>query len=273
MKYIFISIAAIAVVFGISFLVTSLIRKKMKKKPSMFLHIIISIGSGLAVLCIGAVVFINIHYPAQEDALAVFSDTSGARVTEIDGGYLADGPGESAALVFYPGAKVDTEAYLPLMKQIADNGVDCFLLDMPMRMAILDKNAADKIVDCYNYEHWIIGGHSMGGMIAAGYAADNPNTVDGVVLLAAYPTQELSDSIRLLSVYGTEDGVLNRDAYEDAKKYFPQEYTEKIIDGGNHAGFGNYGVQSGDGKATIMANEQQSQTTFAITEFAKSIIV
>ena len=113
----------------------------------------------------------------------------------------------------------------------------------------------------------------MGGMIAAGYAADNPNTVDGVVLLAAYPTQELSDSIRLLSVYGTEDGVLNRDAYEDAKKYFPQEYTEKIIDGGNHAGFGNYGVQSGDGKATIMANEQQSQTTFAITEFAKRIIV
>ena len=273
MKYIFISIAAIAVVFGISFLVTSLIRKKMKKKPSMFLHIIISIGSGLAVLCIGAVVFINIHYPAQEDALAVFSDTSGARVTEIDGGYLADGPGESAALVFYPGAKVDTEAYLPLMKQIADNGVDCFLLDMPMRMAILDKNAADKIVDCYNYEHWIVGGHSMGGMIAAGYAADNPNTVDGVVLLAAYPTQELSDSIRLLSVYGTEDGGQNRDAYEDAKKYFPQEYTEKIIDGGNHAGFGNYGVQSGDGKATIMANEQQSQTTFAITEFAKSIIV
>ena len=151
MKYIFISIAAIAVVFGISFLVTSLIRKKMKKKPSMFLHIIISIGSGLAVLCIGAVVFINIHYPAQEDALAVLSDTSGARVTEIDGGYLADGPGESAALVFYPGAKVDTEAYLPLMKQIADNGVDCFLLDMPMRMAIFDKNAADKIVDCYNW--------------------------------------------------------------------------------------------------------------------------
>ena len=273
MKYVIISIAAIAIVFGLSLLITGLIRKKLKKKPPMLLHVLIGIGAGLAVFCLAAFIFLNIHYSGQEEALTVLSNPSGASVIDIDGGYLLDGPGEDTALIFYPGAKVDTEAYLPLMKQIADNGVDCFLLDMPMRMAILDKNAADKIVDCYNYEHWIVGGHSMGGMIAAGYAADNPNTVDGVVLLAAYPTQELSDSIRLLSVYGTEDGVLNRDAYEDAKKYFPQEYTEKIIDGGNHAGFGNYGVQSGDGKAAIMANEQQSQTTFAITEFAKSIIV
>ena len=273
MKYIFISIAAIAIVFGLSFLITGLIRKKLKKKPPMLLHVLIGIGAGLAVFCIAAFIFINIHYSAQEEALTVFSDLSGASVTDIDGGYLLDGPGEDTALVFYPGAKVDTEAYLPLMKQIADNGVDCFLLDMPMRMAIFDKNGADKIVNSYHYNHWIIGGHSMGGMIAAGYASDHADTVDAVVLLAAYPTQKMDDSIRLLSIYGAEDGVLDHDAYEDAKKYFPLEYTEKIIDGGNHAGFGNYGAQSGDGEASITAKEQQTQTTFAVIELVKSMIL
>lgn len=272
MKYILISIAAIAFVFGLSFLVAGLVRKKMKRKPPMPIYILISIGAGVAVFCIVAVIFVCIHYPAQDDAVAVLSDPSGAKVTEIGGGYLADGPGENAALVFYPGAKVDTEAYLPLMKQIADNGVDCFLLDMPMRMAIFGKDAASKIIDGYDYDHWIIGGHSMGGMIAAAYAADHADTVDGVVLLAAYPTQKIDDSLYLLSVYGTEDGVINRDAYEDAKKYFPREYTEKIIDGGNHAGFGNYGIQSGDGEAVITAKEQQTQTTFAVIELVESIV-
>ena len=237
----------------------------------MPLRVLIHIGAGLAVFCMAAFTFISIHYPAQEEALMVLGDQSGARVTGINGGYLLDGPGEEAALVFYPGAKVDTEAYLPLMKQIADNGVDCFLLDMPMRMAIFDKNAADKIVNSYPYAHWIIGGHSMGGMIAAAYASEHADTVDAVVLLAAYPAQKMDDSIRLLSIYGTADEVLERNAYEDAKQYFPHGYTENIINGGNHAGFGNYGVQSGDGEAAITAKEQQTQTTLAIIELVTTV--
>ena len=272
MKYIFISIAAIAIVFGLSFLITGLIRKKLKKKPPMLLHVLIGIGAGLAVFCLAAFIFLNIHYSAQEEALTVLSNPSGASVIDIDGGYLLDGPGEDTALIFYPGAKVDTEAYLPLMKQIADNGVDCFLLDMPMRMAIFDKNAADKIVNTYHYNHWLIGGHSMGGMIATEYVSDHADTVDVVVLLVAYPTQKMDDSVCLLSIYGTDNGVLDRNAYEDAKKYYPLEYTEKIIDGGNHAGFGNYGAHSGDGEASIIAKEQQTQTTFAIIELVNSMV-
>lgn len=271
MKYILITIAALAAVFGLGFLVTGLIRRKMKRKPPMWAHILISVGASLVLICIGSFGYLSIHYTAQDESVAVFSDLNGAKVVDIDGGYFVDGSGEDAALVFYQGAKVDAEAYLPLMKQVADNGIDCFLLKTPFDMPIFDQNAADKIISRYGYDTFLIGGHSMGGMVASGYAAEHEKMVDGVVLLAAYPTGTISDSLGLLSVYGTEDKVLNRNAYENAKQFFPVGYTEKIIDGGNHAQFGNYGAQSGDEEATITAQEQQTQTAFAIIQFADTL--
>ena len=174
-------------------------------------------------------------------------------------------------MIFYPGAKVDTEAYLPLMKRIADNGVDCFLADMPLRLALLNKNAADQFISHYSYDCWLLGGHSMGGMVAAGYAAQHPDKVDGVVLLAAYPNEKMNDAAGLLSIYGTEDGVLNRKAYEKPKPLFPPLFTEIVMNGGNHSQFGSYHLQSDDGEASITASEQQAQTAFAIRKFADEI--
>ena len=271
MKYIILSILAVMVMFGISFVVTGVISKRLKKKLPRFLQFLISLLGCLLLSFVAGFVYLSIHYSVQEEALEVLSDPAGAIITRIDGGYFVDGSGETVALIFYPGAKVDTEAYLPLMKQIADNGVDCFLADMPMRMAIFDKNAADKFITNYNYDCWMIGGHSMGGMVAAKYAKEHPDMIDGVVLLAAYPTEKLSDSTGLLSVYGTEDKILDRKQYDDAKKFFPSHYTQIAIVGGNHSQFGNYGFQSGDGVANITTREQQTQTAFAIVSFSKEI--
>ena len=271
MKYILLSVAAVAIVFVLSFLLTGLIRKKQKKKLPLILHILISVGLGLLILCVVGFCYLNVHYTAQEEALAVLSDPTGATVTAIDGGYFVDGAGQDAALIFYPGAKVDAQAYLPLMKEIAAGGVDCFLLDLPMRMAIFDQNAADKITSKYDYDTVMVGGHSMGGMIAAGYAAAHKDAVDGTVLLAAYPTKPLDGSAKLLSVYGTQDKVLDRKAYENAKQDFPHSTAETVIEGGNHAQFGNYGAQEGDGEATVSAKEQQSRTAYAVLRFAKTL--
>ncbi len=271
LKYILLSVAAVAIVFGLSFLLTGLIRRKQKKKLPLILHILISVGIGLLIFCAVGFCYLNVHYTAREEALAVLSDPTGAAVSKIDGGYFVDGSGQDAALIFYPGAKVDSQAYLPLMKEIADKGIDCFLLDLPMRMAIFDQNAADRIMAEYDYPTVIVGGHSMGGMIAASYAAAHKDTVDGVVLLAAYPTKPLDESVGLLSVYGTEDKVLSREAYENAKQYVPIGAVETVIDGGNHAQFGNYGAQEGDGEATITAKEQQTQTAYAVLKFAKTL--
>ena len=272
MKYVLLTAAAAAIVFGIGFLLTGLIRRKMKNKPPLWAHILLSLGAGVLIFCAVGFGYLSIHYPAQEEALAVLSETNGAQAAAIDGGYFIDGPGEDAALIFYPGAKVDAEAYLPLLRQTAEKGVDCFLLKAPMRMPIFDKNAADRIISGYTYDTWLLGGHSMGGTVAADYAAEHRDTVDGAVLLAAYPTEKLSDSTGLLSVYGTQDQVLDREAYENAKQYFPSGFTEIIIDGGNHAQFGCYGEQKGDGKAAVSEKEQQSQTAFSIAEFANKLL-
>lgn len=269
MKYIFLSLAALAVIFGISFLITGIIRKKLKKKPPIGVHILINIGAGLAVLCAVFFIYVGIHYSAEDEVLAVWAESGSVQVTKIDGGYLVDGKGEDTALVFYPGAKVDSEAYLPLMKKLAKNGIDCFLLNSPMRMAIFDMNAAEGIIEKYDYETWLLSGHSMGGIAAASCAAENSDVVDGVVLLASYPNNVLGDDISLLSIYGTEDKVLEHDAYENAKENYPSNSQEVVIKGGNHAQFGNYGRQSGDGEATISREEQQDKTVSAILDFIK----
>lgn len=270
MKYILISAAAVIIVFGLSFLIAGIIRKRLKKKPPMALHVLISLCAAIIVIGAACFAYLSIYTPAQDVAVEAFANSGGAKVSKIDGGYFVDGSGDKTALVFYPGAKIDSKAYLPLMKKLADGGIDCFLLEVPMHMAIFDMNAADRITDNSNYDTWIMSGHSMGGIAAAKYAADHDN-IDGVVLLASYPTSQLSEPTALLSVYGTEDKVLELIAYEESKKYNPSNSKEVVIEGGNHAQFGNYGEQAGDGTATISREEQQDQTAKAILEFSGKI--
>ena len=93
--------------------------------------------------------------------------TSSSEVTikKFDKGWFFDGAGEEKALIFYPGAKVATEAYAPLMYQLAESGIDCFLVDMLFHMAFFGMNRAEEIMQEYNYEAWYLGGHSLGGAL------------------------------------------------------------------------------------------------------------
>ena len=106
--------------------------------------------------------------------------TSSSEVTikKFDKGWFFDGAGEEKALIFYPGAKVATEAYAPLMYQLAESGIDCFLVDMLFHMAFFGMNRAEEIMQEYNYEAWYLGGHSLGGAMAANFAADYVESVD-----------------------------------------------------------------------------------------------
>ena len=138
---------------------------------------------------------------------------------------------------------------------------------MPFNLAVLNSNAADTVLSKFNnIENWYIGGHSLGGAMAASYAAKHQDNLKGVVLLAAYPTKELD--IPVLSIYGSEDGVLNREKYKDSIG-MAKNLSEIIIDGGNHAQFGNYGEQSGDNKSKISSEKQWNQTTNEILNFIK----
>ena len=189
---------------------------------------------------------------------------------EQDGDVIWFVPEEpTAGLIFYPGGKVEHTAYAPLLHACAENGILCALVRMPGNLAVLDANAADGLQEAYpEIITWYIAGHSLGGAMAATYAAAHPEDFDGLILLAAYSTKDLTGTaLRVLSVYGSADSVMNRESYEKNRSNLPADTTEVVLDGGCHAQFGSYGPQDGDGVPTISGEEQVRQTTEAITAF------
>ena len=217
----------------------------------------------LVILIIAALAWIlytSDYYRADETAQRAM-ESEDIRITGTDFGWYFDGPSETEALIFYPGGKVEETAYAPLLGRLAENGIDVCLVKMPFHLAVFGVNAAERVMKQYSYDEWYIGGHSLGGAMAASFAAKHE--LDGVLLLAAYPTKLLEEPMLLL--YGSEDSVLNRDRVSNASEY--GEVEEHVLDGGNHAQFGNYGPQKGDGAAGITAGEQQEETVRLILEW------
>ena len=220
-------------------------------------------------LVVGCLVYVNDYYRADEMAVAAMagSDTVTVWQTEDMAVFLPADP--AAGFVFYPGGKVEYTAYAPLMLALAERGVLCVIVEMPCNLAVLDMAAARGIPEQFpQVDTWYIGGHSLGGSMAASYAGDNPGEFEGLVLLAAYSTADLKDTgLAVLSLYGSEDGVLNLEKYDGYFDNLPGGTVELVIDGGNHAGFGSYGAQEGDGTATISPAEQVSCAADAILSF------
>ncbi len=238
----------------------------MKKWVKRILLILIVLIVAIVAVCIW---YVNDYYHSEDMAVVCMSGNENVSVKEIGAGLFLDGEGTDSALIFYPGAKVEYTAYLPLFMNLTENGIDCFLVKMPGNLAILGMNKAGDIMSEYEYENWYLSGHSLGGAMAASYTAEHLDDVDGLVLLAAYPTVTLeSVSLSVVSIYGSEDGVLNMEKLEEGRAYMPADYTEICIQGGNHAWFGNYGEQEGDKQASITKEEQQKQTVEAILDMS-----
>ena len=219
---------------------------------------------------IGCAVYLNDYYRADPVAIAAFAPAEEIREYTLEDGTIICTPEQPrAGLVFYPGGKVEHTAYLPLMWACAAEGLLCALVEMPFRLAVLDVDAAAAIPAQFpDTDRWYIGGHSLGGAMAAACLADHTSTFDGLILLGAYSTTDLSAaSLDVLSLYGSEDGVLDREKYEENRKHLPAGYTEQVIDGGCHAYFGTYGQQAGDGDASISPETQITLTAAAISAF------
>ena len=218
----------------------------------------------------GCAVYLNDYYRALPEALAVLEQApEGVTISEEKNKQIVFVPENAqAGLIFYPGGKVQYEAYAPLMTELAEEGILCVLLHMPGNLAVLDMNAADGVLDEYpDVEEWYIGGHSLGGSMAASYIDKHADEFEGLVLLAAYSTADLTDDdLEIISVYGSEDKVLNAEKYEEYRGNLPEDFGEEIIESGNHAFFGMYGAQDGDGEAGITNEEQIRQTVDVIVE-------
>ena len=233
----------------------------------------ISLVAVLLVLVIGLGVYVGDYYSADETAVTAMAGSERISVQKMEKITVFSPEHPTAGFLFYPGGKVEAAAYAPLMLALAERDVLCVLISMPCNLAVLNPNAAEGIAELFpEIENWYIGGHSLGGSMAASYAAKKTGKLSGLVLLAAYSTADLTDSgLNVLSVYGSEDGVLNMEKYESNRGNLPETTVEIVIPGGNHAGFGCYGPQDGDGEAAISPDAQIQDTAEAISSFVNGL--
>lgn len=243
---------------------------KSKLTPKGRKIIICSVSAVVMIAVIAAAcgAYLNSYYRADSDSIDAFSADFTVQGREVADGVIAYEPEKAVAgLIFYPGGLVEYTAYEPLMQACAEKGILCVLLKMPFHLAVLDMNAADGVQAQFpQIEKWYIGGHSLGGAMASSYAAKHADEFDGVVLLGAYATEDIR-SLNVISLYGSEDKVMNKEKYDEYISNLPADFTEIVIEGGCHAGFGMYGAQDGDGTPAITAAEQIKLTSAAVFDW------
>lgn len=219
----------------------------------------------LLLLLAGCFVYLADNYKADERALKAMSSDE-VIIEKTDYGWFFDGPSEEDALIFYPGAKVQEIAYAPLLHELSRKGIDVCVVDSLFDIAFFNTNGAAKVMNELDYDHWYLGGHSLGGVVASLYLQKHPEDFDGLILLASYTNKKMPDQIKEIAIVGSRDGVINWEALEKGRELASAFYEEHIIEGGNHAQFGSYGFQKKDGQADISAEEQIKETVEIIIE-------
>ena len=178
-------------------------------------------------------------------------------------------------LILYPGGRVDPHSYAPSARAIAAGGYLVVIVPMPLNLAIFASGAAADVIAAYpEVSSWAIGGHSLGGAMAARFAFGHSDQVQGLVLWAAYPdsSNDLSDrTLPVTSIYGTLDGLATPEKIEASRVLLPGTTEWVAVEGGNHAQFGWYGPQSGDNPATITREEQQREVVEATLRLLQSL--
>ncbi len=247
----------------------SRMREMMRqRRKSMFICTCIV----FAILFVSLIVFTNDYYRADEEAIEIFmQDNNITEETLPDGSIACIPENPVAGVIFYPETKVEHTAYLPLMRAFADEGIVAISIKMPYNLPILKQTAADGIRELFpEVESWYMAGHAKGGEIAAKYVSVHQDSFDGLILLSAYSKEDISATdLKVATIYGDLDKIMDLNAYKDNRINLPKSHEATIIEGANHSGFGMYGLQEGDGEATITNTRQIKETAAIIAEFVK----
>lgn len=217
--------------------------------------------------------------PARPMPEALSALASSDTVTVQIGKWLVFEPAGSTTAttgyIFYPGGRVDYRAYAPMAKALAQKGFLVVIPRMPLNLAVFGINEAADVIAAYpEISHWVMGGHSLGGSMAANYVYEHPDQIDGLVFLASYPadSNNLSNySGSVLSISASLDGLATAAKIEHSILLLPKGTDWEIVDGGNHAQFGWYGPQKGDNVATISREEQQQAVIQNTLELLKKV--
>lgn len=232
------------------------------------LVIIVLLAAGI----IGYLVWTSNPYQPMPEALEALKSDARVQV-ETDGWLIFRSRTSEPTIgfIFYPGALIDARAYAPAAHAIASSGYLVVIVPMPFNLALFDSNRAAQVIAKFpSIRRWAIGGHSLGGVAAAMFVKNHPDTVGAIAFWASYPADSLSDTrVAAASIYGTNDGSV--DQLLKARSLMPPLTRWVAIDGGNHGQFGYYGLQAGDGTATITREEQQRQIVSATVELLSRI--
>ncbi|MEI7025886.1 alpha/beta fold hydrolase [Paenibacillus sp. y28] len=225
------------------------------------------------VLICGALYYLHPHGP-DAAAQQAMQGGSGYRVEEREKWIVVEpeaGPSEQPGIIFYPGALVNSQAYVPFGMELARGGRQVLIIKMPLYLSFMDVDRAAEAIAAYPGRRFVIGGHSLGGAMAARYAAAQPDKLAGVYLIGSYVDKKgsLKDSgLPVLTFVATNDGILSPDKFENSKEHkLPADALHAKINGGNHAQFGSYGPQNGDLPATITSEEQQRRTAQVLLDW------
>ncbi len=195
----------------------------------------------------------------------------------------------NTGLVFLPGGFVDAHAYVSLMEKVATEGINVIIMKFSANLALLELSKPLSVIEKIpDIDEWYISGHSLGGIAAQSIVSSNPDEFNGLIFLGVYPTESYSISDwnkNVLSIYAENDLLSTVEEIEDNKQFSPPEMLIDHLDdmdtlqvdspvtiyylimGGNHAQFGDYGSQEGDGVATISREDQHDQVSSAIIKF------
>jgi dienelactone hydrolase len=246
--------------------------RQVYKMRRILLGVLIAIAVVLVIGLIGFIVWTSNPYQPMPQALdALKSDSQVEVQTDTWLVFRPRGSEPTTGFIFYPGGLVDPRAYAPAARAIATQGYLVVIVPMPFDLAFFDANRASDVVAKYpSIKRWAIGGHSLGGVAAAMFVKSHPNAIQAIAFWASYPADSLTDSrVTAVSIYGTNDGAV--DQLVGARNLMPASTQWVVIQGGNHAQFGYYGIQSGDGVATISREDQQKQIIDATVGFLKQV--
>jgi predicted alpha/beta-hydrolase family hydrolase len=247
-----------------------------RKCLSIWTRILLAVSSLLILLLLGFVIWGSTPARPMPEALAAIQ--SNAQTTVTAGKWLTFQPAGaqlSTGFIIYPGGRVDYRAYAPAAQSIASQGYLVVIVPMPLSLAVFKPGAAAEVIAVHpEIKHWAVGGHSLGGAMAASFVYTHPAAVEGLVLWASYPaaSNDLSGSaVRVLSISGTLDGLSTSAKIAASRALLPADTAWMPIDGGNHAQFGWYGLQAGDNPASITRQEQQAQIVRATVDFLSKL--
>lgn len=230
----------------------------------------------IVVIAVGLVAVLINPYDPDAKALEAMKSNSSVEVLNTKNWiqFTPQQTKKGPSIIFYPGGLVEPESYATLAGKLAESGHPTYIVKMPLDLAVLGGDRGNLLLEEFPDTAFVIGGHSLGGVMASRFAQAHQDRIKGIFFLASYPDAKgsiNSSSISVLSIIGTKDGAVNKDTWESAKSNLPTSTTFKIINGGNHAQFGSYGFQRGDLPADISADEQLKITIDAIENWIISV--